>query len=68
MFIHLFFQKKNESNHRYVTSYLEKRPPFVDDFVTVTMPHAEVSEHLSFCFLLLFFFCQFKKKKKNDHS
>ena len=29
---------------KYVTSYLEHRPPFVDSFVTATLPHTEVNE------------------------
>jgi S-(hydroxymethyl)glutathione dehydrogenase/alcohol dehydrogenase len=29
---------------KYVDAYLEKRPPFVDEFVTVTLPHTEINE------------------------
>ena len=29
---------------KYVSAYLEKRPPFVDEFVTVTLPHTGVNE------------------------
>ncbi len=29
---------------KYVNSYLERRAPFVDEFVTVTLPHTEVNE------------------------
>ena len=29
---------------KYVNAYLEKRPPFVDEFVTATLPHTEVNE------------------------
>lgn len=29
---------------KYVQNYLEKRPPFVDEFVTYTLPHTEVNE------------------------
>lgn len=29
---------------KYVTAYLEHRPPFVDEFVTYTLPHTEVNE------------------------
>lgn len=28
---------------KYVNAYLEHRPPFVDDFVTVTLPHTDVN-------------------------